>query len=364
MKPVESKRVALDRKIVLRFPDFDGFVTKYAANLSMTGMFVRSKEPQAAGTPVSFELRLEDGAPLVRGSGWVVWSRSRREGVDRPAGMGVEFTELDHKSRRLVRWMILSQLPEGQPPYDVHDRTASAPETVRLANPLAVRRRRRAGILTAVAIFSALAALIYWSRAGLESPGVRVPGAASGPDVLEKTGFEAVAGVGGTGVGGEKPGDSGVVDASAASGRQPMENGAVSARPAAENQAQRAGQEAPTAKEAAGVTAAEVERTVRNWAVAWSAQDVESYLGYYATDFEPKRGTLAQWKELRRQRLLGPRSIRVAVTRLETTVVSEREARVSFLQTYRSDGYADTVDKVLVMAREHSAWKIRRELAD
>lgn len=116
MRPIESRRVALNRRIVLRFPDFDGFVTEYAANLSMTGMFVRSREPQDAGTPVSFELRLESGAPLVRGKGWVVWSRSEREGADRPAGMGVEFTELDHKSRRLVRWMILNQLPEDQGP--------------------------------------------------------------------------------------------------------------------------------------------------------------------------------------------------------------------------------------------------------
>ena len=338
MRPVESRRVALDRKIVLRFPDFDGFVTEYAANLSMTGMFVRSKEPRDAGTPVSFELRLEGGAPLVRGKGWVVWSRSEREGVDRPAGMGVEFTELDHKSRRLVRWLILNQLPEGQGPYDVHTGTATAPTTARLVGRSAARRSRRAGVLTAIVIFAALAAVVYWggsSRRGLAA--------------LSAAGRE-------------------VEDGAAPSSAEPISE-AVAASEAAEAGGAGGGSETSQAATvdtvAAGAAAAAVESAVRSWARAWSDQDVELYLSHYASDFVPDLGlSRRQWRELRRQRLTASGSIRVAVTRLETWIVSEGEARVSFLQIYRSDGYSDTVDKVLEFGRENGVWKIRHESAD
>lgn len=338
MRPIESRRVALNRRIVLRFPDFDGFVTEYAANLSMTGMFVRSREPQDAGTPVSFELRLESGAPLVRGKGWVVWSRSEREGADRPAGMGVEFTELDHKSRRLVRWMILNQLPEDQGPYDVRTGTATAPTTARLVSRSAARRSRRAGVLTAIVILAALAAVVYWggsSRSGLAAPsaaGREAEGGAA-PSATESISEAVGAGEVMAGGGGSEPGEGEALDT--------------------------------IAESATGAAVAAAESTVRSWARAWSDQDVELYLSHYSSDFVPALGlSRRQWSKLRRQRLTAPRSIRVAVTRLETRIASEGGARVSFLQIYRSDGYSDTVDKVLELGRENGVWKIRHESAD
>lgn len=321
MKPIESKRIALDRKIILRFPDFDGFVTEYATNLSITGMFVRSKEPPMAGTPVSFELRLEDGAPLVRGSGWVVWSRSKREASDRPAGMGIEFTQLDQSSRRLIRWVVLNQPPDGEKPFDVHTETASAPTTMRLVSQAAMRQRRRAGVLTAVVIFAALAGLVYWG-------GFRASGDANGstaaPSVAEQT-------------------------SKAADADHPA----------------RSLLEEPSSRATEAAAVASVESVVRSWAAAWSDQDADRYLLHYALDFVPEGGfSRSEWSDGRRQRLRAPRSIRVSVIRLETRLLSEVEAQASFLQTYRSGGYADTVDKVLMLARGEDGWKIRREITD
>ena len=54
----------------------------------------------------------------------------------------------------------------------------------------------------------------------------------------------------------------------------------------------------------------------------------------------------------------------MGVARLETRLLPEEQARVSFLQSYRSDGYADTVDKVLFLVRGEGGWKIRREVTD
>lgn len=350
MKPIESKRISLDRKIVLRFPDFDGFATEYAGNLSMTGMFVRSKEPRMAGTPMSFELRLEHGVPLVRGSGWVVWSRSRRQGPDQPAGMGIEFTQLDRKSRRLVRWMILSQLPEGEEPFDVHAGTASAPATVRRLSQAAARQRRRAGVLTAVLIFLALGAFVYW-EGFRESGDVGGSMPVGGPPGIRTPGDDSLA----PGVGSES---TAVTESSGAS--SVAEKSSKGSAPAP---TRRLLKEPSPQERAAAVAAA--EGLVRSWAAAWSDQAADRYLSHYASDFVPEGGlTQDQWRDLRRWRLAAPRSIRVAVTRLEARLLSEEEARVSFLQTYRSDSYADTVDKVLTLARSEDGWKIRREVTD
>lgn len=328
MKPIESKRVPLDRKIVLRFSDFDGFVTEFAANLSMTGMFVRSQEPQESGTPVSFELRLEDGAPLVRGSGWVVWARHTQEAPDRPAGMGIEFTELDHKSRRLVRWMITSQSPEGSAPYNVRAEEQSGSG--------AARTRLRTGprplgwtIASVVLLLGGVAGWFWWPaqpKAGSshETLARESPNAATKPD----------------------PGEGAMPAAVAPVANEPLADRLDDDREAA-------------------ASAAAVEAVVRDWAEAWSDQDIDRYLAQYASDFTPADGlSRGQWSEQRRRRVSAPDSIRVAVTRLETRIQPDGSARASFLQTYRSDGYADTVDKVLELVLEDGVWKIRRESAD
>ncbi len=347
LKPIESQRIALDRRIVLRFADFDGFVTEYATNISMTGMFVRTKEPQTPGTPLSFELRLEDGAPLVRGSGWVVWARDTRESADRPAGMGIEFTELDRQSRRLVRWLILNQLPEGQSEFDVHAGTANAPLTVEVPTRAAIRRRRRAGVLTAMALFGLLAGLILWR--GLGAPQADRQPPAGGSIAAAPIGVESIDGAG-----------------SAPSASAPLAPvAAISAESAASLGEKTVAVGNGAENDSGTALEAEAEALVREWARAWSAQNVEAYLAFYASDFVPEAGmTLSGWRLQRRRRLTTPASIRVGVARLEVTLLSGKEARVSLLQTYRSDGYADTVDKVLELTREDGVWKILREHAD
>jgi len=63
-------------RIRLKCPSLDSFVDKYRADVNMTGIFVRTRSPLAAGTPVSFDFRLADDSCLFRGSGIVVWARA------------------------------------------------------------------------------------------------------------------------------------------------------------------------------------------------------------------------------------------------------------------------------------------------
>jgi sugar lactone lactonase YvrE len=106
---------------------------------------------------------------------------------------------------------------------------------------------------------------------------------------------------------------------------------------------------------------AEVEQTVRAWAAAWAGKRIEEYLGFYSDDFDTGRElTRSEWEELRRLRLDRPRSIEVSLAQIEPQVTEDR-AQAAFVQTYRSDLFADKVDKILVLVREETGWKILSE---
>ncbi len=101
-----SNRVPLERQVVMRFEDFDGFMTECSMNISATGMFIGCREPQPAGSVLDFKFALDDGDQLIRGYGEVMWARRRDDGPERPAGMGVRFLHLDAESRELIRWTV------------------------------------------------------------------------------------------------------------------------------------------------------------------------------------------------------------------------------------------------------------------
>ena len=63
-------------KIRLKCADVETFVDKYHADVNIGGMFVRTRSPLAAGTAVSFDVRLADNSCLFRGAGVVVWARA------------------------------------------------------------------------------------------------------------------------------------------------------------------------------------------------------------------------------------------------------------------------------------------------
>jgi len=104
------KRVDLQRKVSLKFKEFQGFITEYSENISAGGMFIRTKDPQAPGSMFDFEFTLGEDYTLIHGLGEVVWVRDEDEGFDRPAGMGVRFLSLDEKSRELIDRMVAERL--------------------------------------------------------------------------------------------------------------------------------------------------------------------------------------------------------------------------------------------------------------
>ncbi len=105
-----------------------------------------------------------------------------------------------------------------------------------------------------------------------------------------------------------------------------------------------------------------IEQAVRDWAAAWSAQDVAAYLNAYADDFLPPDDmTRDEWRAQRRERLSAPAFIEVDIDDLRVSTQNAEQAKARFRQTYRSDTYGDEVMKTLLLKRVDERWLITEE---
>src|SRR5687767_6455982 len=83
------------------------FMSRYGADVSPGGIFVKTKEPLGVGSPMRFEFSLNDGTPLLVGTGTVVWVRdldpARPEAVP---GMGIRFDQLTPASQHNLNGIL------------------------------------------------------------------------------------------------------------------------------------------------------------------------------------------------------------------------------------------------------------------
>src|SRR5436309_14885288 len=72
---------------------------------------------------------------------------------------------------------------------------------------------------------------------------------------------------------------------------------------------------------------AAVLQTVLAWAGAWSKQNVESYLAFYAQDFKtPKGEARSEWEAARKERISSPQQLEVAVDSSKATPKDQNTA--------------------------------------
>ncbi len=110
-----------------------------------------------------------------------------------------------------------------------------------------------------------------------------------------------------------------------------------------------------------GDAKAQVTAAVAEWAKAWSAKDVQGYLGYYAPDFElPGGETRAAWEKQRAERIERPKSIEVEAKVLSAQV-SGNEATVKIRQSYKSDALKSHTTKTLKLEKSGERWLIKQE---
>ena len=106
----------------------------------------------------------------------------------------------------------------------------------------------------------------------------------------------------------------------------------------------------------------EVLKTVNAWAAAWSSQDTNKYLSFYATDFKmPNNESRTDWEAARQERITKPKSIQVSISNATVKFSDTDHAAVSFRQSYRASHLRSSGKKTLLMVKSDGKWLIQEE---
>jgi murein L,D-transpeptidase YafK len=106
----------------------------------------------------------------------------------------------------------------------------------------------------------------------------------------------------------------------------------------------------------------EVLKAVNAWAAAWSSQDTNKYLSFYAADFKtPHNESRADWATTRKERVSEPKSILIGINNAAVKFSDNNHATVSFHQTYRASHLKVSSKKSLLMVKSGSKWLIQEE---
>lgn len=102
-----------------------------------------------------------------------------------------------------------------------------------------------------------------------------------------------------------------------------------------------------------------VAQRLTDWAAAWSAKDIESYLGFYSKDFTAK-GTRAQWETSRRKLVGKPGPISLKLDSIKASPQGS-DVVTTFQQTYASSNFKDKGVKTLTWRLQDNKWVIVKE---
>lgn len=122
----KGKRAPAALRVRFRAATVDDFIEQQAANISSGGMFIKSKSPLSRGTLMVFDFQLQDGAPLIKGVGRVVWARKPEAAGSDPPGMGIKFIRVEPESLPTFK-KIMAGKKQPDEPKDVVVRLGDAP---------------------------------------------------------------------------------------------------------------------------------------------------------------------------------------------------------------------------------------------
>jgi uncharacterized protein (TIGR02266 family) len=111
----KEPRGPVSLRIKFRSASLDQFIERYAVDVSRGGIFIRTREPLAVGTPLRFDFQLQDGSALLAGEGTIVWIRENdpsRAGVT--PGMGVRFDKLSSTSQPVLEKILAEKARREQ----------------------------------------------------------------------------------------------------------------------------------------------------------------------------------------------------------------------------------------------------------
>lgn len=107
-----------------------------------------------------------------------------------------------------------------------------------------------------------------------------------------------------------------------------------------------------------------IKMTLQGWASAWSAQEVDLYLSFYAPEFKPgKNLRRGDWAKQRRLRLRKPEWVKVTLDNIQIEAIENNRVSARFVQEYQSDRYNDITHKEILLQPSPEGWRILAESA-
>lgn len=106
---------------------------------------------------------------------------------------------------------------------------------------------------------------------------------------------------------------------------------------------------------------AEVLKSTKEWAAAWSAKNSKKYLAFYAKEFKAPGGSRKAWEAQRKARIAAPKSIRVEIHDAKVKVADAKHASIIFRQTYHAPRLNVVSIKTLDWLNVDGQWLIAEE---
>jgi outer membrane protein, adhesin transport system len=112
---------------------------------------------------------------------------------------------------------------------------------------------------------------------------------------------------------------------------------------------------------AASQPAGLASQRLRDWAAAWMSKDLNRYYAFYSPTFGPIKANRAKWMAERKRLVTKPGEIRVVIDGIQAQQVSPTRVETSFVQTYNSSNFNDTMTKTLTWELDKGNWLIVKE---
>lgn len=116
---------------------------------------------------------------------------------------------------------------------------------------------------------------------------------------------------------------------------------------------------APTAP--ASQPAGLATQRLRDWAGAWMSKDLDRYYTFYSASFGPLKANRAKWMAERKRLVTKSGDIKVVLDSIQAQQISPTRVETSFVQTYNSSNFNDTMTKTLTWELERGNWLIVKE---